>query len=77
MNITLDQMDVNERGRVTGYRPMERAYRQKLLTMGLTKGAEFSITRRAPLGDPVEIVVKDYHLTLRQEEARSVIVERL
>lgn len=49
--------------------------RQKLLGMGLTKGAEIKVVRNAPLKDPIEIEVRGYHLSIRKAEAENVIVE--
>ena len=45
--------------------------------MGLTPGTEFSVTRLAPLGDPVEINVRGYAVSLRKDEAQLLRVERL
>ena len=58
-----------ERVRVTGYEPSSPAYRSKLLAMGLTRGVVVTLCRVAPLGDPVEIEVRGFRLTLRKEEA--------
>ena len=44
--------------------------------MGLTKGTGFEIKRIAPMGDPVEIIVKGYSLALRKDEARALLVEQ-
>ncbi len=49
--------------------------RMRLLDMGLTKGAALRVERHAPLGDPVEIVLKGYRLAIRMSEARSIEVE--
>ena len=53
------------------------ALRKRLLDMGLVPGAEISVVRVAPLGDPVEYMVKGYRLSLRRSEAAHVLVERL
>ncbi len=53
------------------------ALRKRLLDMGLVPGAEISVVRVAPLGDPVEYMVKGYRLSLRRSEASHVLVERL
>jgi ferrous iron transport protein A len=45
--------------------------------MGLTPGAEFSVTRVAPMGDPMEIKVRGFALSLRRDEAEAVSVEKL
>jgi ferrous iron transport protein B len=57
--------------KVTG----DKAIRKRLLEMGFVKGTEINITKQAPLGDPMELVLKGYHLSLRREEARDVNVE--
>ena len=49
--------------------------RRRLMDMGLVKGAEITVQRVAPLGDPIEILLKGYHLTLRKNEAASILVE--
>ncbi len=73
--------------RLTALLPMQRgavqvvhgggALRKRLLDMGLVPGAEISVVRIAPLGDPVEYMVKGYRLSLRRSEAAHVMVERL
>lgn len=47
---------------------------QRLMEMGLTKGATCTLVRFAPLGDPIEIKVRGYHLSLRKSEAEGVLV---
>lgn len=61
--------------RVVGYEPVARDYKRKLLAMGLTPGTELRVTRHAPLGDPTEIEVRNYHLSLRKDEADALRVE--
>ena len=53
----------------------EGPVRRHLLDMGITKGCEIYIRKVAPLGDPVEITVRGYELTLRRTEAENVEVE--
>ena len=60
--------------RVIGYEPTARDYKRKLLAMGLTPGTELRVTRHAPLGDPTDIVGRDFHLSLRKDEADALIV---
>jgi ferrous iron transport protein A len=50
--------------------------RQRLLEMGLTKGTNVELIRFAPMGDPIEISVRGYRLSLRRVEAESVIVSK-
>ncbi len=77
MAAVLREMAVGESGRVTGFATGgSSAYRRKLLALGLTKGSIFKVTRVAPLGDPVEIVLRGFSLSLRRDEADMVLVER-
>ena len=73
----LREMPEGTKGRVVGYNQVRRGYKKKLLSMGMTPGVEFTIIRVAPLGDPVEILVRDFHLSLRKEEADALVVEKL
>ncbi|MEE9397575.1 MAG: FeoA family protein [Methylococcales bacterium] len=70
-------MKTGESGKVTGFDKQGKAYRRKLLSMGLTPGVEFFITRFAPMGDPVEIKVRGFSLTLRKDEAATLLVEKI
>jgi len=49
--------------------------RRRLLDMGVVKGAEVEVVRLAPLGDPMEVLIKGYNLTLRKEEAAKIHVQ--
>ncbi len=59
---------------VAGFEKAEPAYRKKLLAMGMTPGTPFKIMRIAPLGDPVEIMVRGYSVSLRRREAAVIRV---
>jgi len=52
------------------------AVRRRLMDMGITRGTEVFVRREAPLGDPLEITVRGYELTLRKAEAEHILVER-
>ncbi|NQT86489.1 ferrous iron transport protein A [bacterium] len=56
-------------------RPGGSAIRQRLLDMGITRGVEVQVERTAPLGDPMELKVKGYHLAVRKSEAAFIEVE--
>jgi ferrous iron transport protein A len=73
---TLQDLAVGETARVVGFSEGGKAYRRKLLAMGLTPGVEFRVTRQAPMGDPVEIRVRGFNLSLRKDEATALRVER-
>lgn len=51
------------------------AIRQRLLDMGVTRGTPVLVERRAPLGDPIEVSIKGYHLAIRKDEARHIEVD--
>ena len=51
------------------------AYKRRIMDMGITKGTELYIRKVAPLGDPVEITVRSYELSVRKEYARCVLVK--
>ena len=73
---TLPGLLDGERGRIVRIgRTGSRSVRQRLLDMGITRGAEVQVVRRAPMGDPIEVVVKNYHLALREQEAALIEVE--
>ena len=72
----LSSLGVGERGRILGFE-LPPDQRQRLLEMGLTVGVEFEVIRFAPLGDPLDIKVRGYHLSLRKREAGGVRVSRL
>ncbi len=74
---TLKALRIGQRGRVKGFEEGGRAYRRKLLSMGLTPGVQFEVLRVAPLGDPVEVRVRGSNLSLRRDEAAALRVERL
>lgn len=51
--------------------------RQRLLEMGFIRGARLRVEKLAPLGDPMELVIKGYHLSLRREESSCILVNRV
>lgn len=73
----IGELDVGEMGKITGFGPCDRMYRHKLLQMGLIRGTQFTLVRVAPLGDPVEIAVRGYNLSLRKGESEALEVERV
>jgi len=73
---TLDRLCPGEKGRVLRVSG-EAALRRRIMDMGVTPGAEVEVERLAPLGDPIEIEVRGYHLSLRKREASQIAVEPL
>lgn len=76
MQYHLGQLSVGEKATITGFVDGQKEYRAKLLAMGLTKGIELELTRVAPLGDPLEISLRGFSLSLRKAEASAVLVEK-
>jgi len=74
--MTLAEMPVGGKGRVRGMTLPPETH-QRLMEMGLTRGAGFEVVRYAPMGDPIEIRVRGYHLSLRKSEAAGIAVEEL
>lgn len=75
MTISMEVLKPGDRARITGLLPGDRGYRQRLLAMGLTPGVILSVRRKAPLGDPIEIGVRNFTLTLRKAEAAILKLE--
>ncbi|BCJ99380.1 FeoA family protein [Anaerocolumna chitinilytica] len=74
--MTLDQLRIGKRGRIVSVSG-KGALRDRLLDMGLTPGTEVMVRRMAPFGDPMEILLRGYELTLRLEDAKNIEIERV
>lgn len=53
----------------------EGAMKRRIMDMGITRGVEITVRKVAPLGDPIEITVRGYELSLRKADAESIEVE--
>ena len=53
----------------------EGAVKKRIMDMGVTKGVEIFVRKVAPLGDPIEVTVRNYELSLRKEDAEMIEVE--
>jgi ferrous iron transport protein A len=73
---SLDQLRVGQRGLVEAVGG-EGAVLQRLLEMGVLEGEEVELVGFAPLGDPIEVRLRDYRLSLRRSEAARVVVRLL
>lgn len=74
--IRLSEFKVGEKG-VVKKLIGEKAISSRLLQMGVVAGTEISVERVAPLGDPIEVKLKGYHLSLRKEEAENILMEKI
>lgn len=70
----LSQFNIGETGQITNVGG-EGRIRRRLFDMGITPGADVYLRKKAPLGDPIEITIRGYELTLRKEEAELVTLE--
>lgn len=75
-SVCLSQLNPGDYARIRGYRQGNKHYRQRLLAMGLTPNTLFQIVRCAPLGDPIQIRVRNFSLSLRKDEASILLIER-
>ena len=75
-SISVSDLVPGDHARVAGYNTSDAHYRSKLLSMGLTRGTEIRLVKIAPLGDPVEIEVRGYRLSLRKKEAQALRLRR-
>ncbi|MBP5177643.1 MAG: ferrous iron transport protein A [Clostridia bacterium] len=71
---SLDEFRPGERGVVKSVGG-EGKIKRRLFDMGITPGAEITMRKKAPLGDPIEVTLRGYELTLRKTEAACVTME--
>jgi len=71
---TLDQFKIGETGLIKKVEG-EGRLRRRLFDMGVTPGATVYLRKKAPLGDPLEVTIRGYELTLRKTEAQLVVLE--
>lgn len=76
MEKTLDKFQIGEKGKVKIVLG-EGRIKRRLFDMGITPGVEIFLRKKAPLGDPIEITLRGYELTLRNSEANFVVMEGL
>jgi Fe2+ transport system protein FeoA len=71
--VTLDRVPIGKPVEIVAVAG-ERGFRRRLLELGLLPGTTVTVLRVAPLGDPLELVVRDTHLSIRQREAQQIEV---
>ena len=74
MQKTLNDFKVGESGKVVAVKG-EGKLKRRLFDMGVTPGADIFLRKKAPLGDPIEVTIRGYELTLRKTEAELVLTE--
>ncbi len=71
----LSELEVGQRAKVLKLNEENKAIRRHLLDMGITRGVEITIKKVAPMGDPIDIELRDYELCLRKEDLAKIEVE--
>lgn len=74
--MTVCDLKPNETGKVLSFN-VDGILRSRLLEMGITSGVEITLIKVAPLGDPIEVRLRGYHLSLRKTEAKAIEVEKV
>lgn len=74
-NTSLSKLKLNEEAVIEEIN-CDKEVKRRILDMGLTKGTTVVLTKFAPLNDPIEILVRDYRLTIRKTEASKIIVRK-
>ncbi len=77
MTPKFSELKCGDKVKIVGYRTGDSQYKSKLLSMGLVRGVELRVLQVAPLGDPIEVAVLSYRLSLRKEEANVLMLERV
>lgn len=75
MEMKLSDCQVGDKGTILKIKA-EKRFRDKLLAMGVLKGTPFEVVRRAPMGDPIEVNLRGFNLSLRKDEIESVTVQK-
>ncbi|WP_396391240.1 FeoA domain-containing protein [Desulfosporosinus shakirovi] len=72
---TLKELKTGEKGIIIKVLGEKGAVKKRLMDMGMTSGAEVLVRKVAPLGDPIEVNIRGYELTLRKTEAQNIIIK--
>lgn len=75
--LTIKDLHVGDEAKIKGFSQCDPHYRQKLLAMGLLPGSLIKLTCIAPLGDPIQIVIRGSVLSLRKSEASVLKLEKI
>ncbi len=71
--MTLNELEIGKTAKVVRLNG-EGAVKRRIMDMGLTKGTEVTVRKVAPLGDPIELTVRGYELSIRKDEAAAIEV---
>ena len=74
--MTLNNLKVGQSGRIVKNRT-KGAIKQRLIDMGITKGVVVKVVKIAPLGDPIEVELRGYNLSIRKNDAKDIEIEEV
>jgi len=70
-----DQLEIVQKAKVLELDVSNKEIRRHLLDMGITRGVEFYVKKKAPMGDPVDISLRDYELCISKKELANIQIE--
>ena len=74
--MTLNNLKVGQSGRILKNRT-KGAIKQRFMDMGITKGVVVKVIKIAPLGDPIEVELRGYNLSIRKDDAKNIEIEEV
>ena len=75
MEMILSNLKLNQPAKVKKITASDSVLKKKLLSMGILKGEQVVVTKKSVLGDPIEVTIRGYNLSLRKDEASQILVE--
>ena len=72
---TANELKIGDKAKVIELDVSDKKIKRHLLDMGITRGVEIMIKKKAPMGDPIDISLRDYELCISKKELSSIIVE--
>lgn len=75
MEMVLSELKLNQPAKVKKITSADSVLTKKLLSMGILKGEKVVVTKKSVLGDPIEVTIRGYNLSLRKDEASQILVE--
>lgn len=75
MEMVLSNLKLNQPAKVKKIMASDSVLTKKLLSMGILKGEKVVVTKKSVLGDPIEVTIRGYNLSLRKDEASQILVE--
>ena len=75
MEMALSDLKLDQPAKVKKIITADSVLTKKLISMGILKGEEVVVTKKSVLGDPIEITIRGYNLSLRKDEASKIVVE--